>query len=318
MKKLTIITLLLLTMCIGCTKNVTEQDLPIKFQNETITGKYTGQLVDNIATADNATFTYKDGDNYLNYTGPFKNGQFSGNGSLESNMYIVHFTDLDRQGEYKGEVVDGVPKGNGTFTATNDENETYTYEGEWDNGIFNGYGKRTFEDSNYFTYEGTYVNGKFVPTKLEFLKYIGQDDPNNDFDVPYTMSDKTVEFIKNNDAIFPANNFESIKNLVDTSIEFKHLMKNIDDYSNKLIKFDKGYVSSISEGNAYGQDISVVQITSFGEGFYYVYYFGKLDNIFEGDNILIYGLPLGTTHFTNINNTTTQAIVMLGSYITKR
>ncbi|MDO4302108.1 MAG: hypothetical protein Q4D26_12080 [Clostridia bacterium] len=318
MKKLTIITLLLLTMCIGCTKDVTEQDLSITFQNETITGKYTGQLVDNIVAADNATFTYKDGDNYLNYTGSFKDGQFSGNGTLESNMYVVHFTDFDRKGEYKGDVVDGIPKGNGSFTATNDENETYTYEGEWDNGIFNGYGKRTFEDPSILKYEGTYVNGEFVPTKLEFLKHIGQDISDSDTDVPFTMSENTIKFINNNDSIFPTNNFDNIKNLVDTSIEFKHLEKNINNYDGKLIKFDKGYVASISEGDSYGRDISVVQVASFGDGFYYVYYFGKLDDIFEGDDIVMYGLPLGTTYFTNIGNTTTQGIVVLGSYITKR
>lgn len=318
MKKLTIITLLLLTMCIGCTKDVTEQDLSITFQNETITGKYTGQLVDNIATADNATFTYKDGDNYLNYTGPFKDGKFSGNGTLESNMYVVHFADFDRQGEYRGEVVDGVPKGTGRFTATNDENETYTYEGEWDNGTFNGYGKRTFENSSLLKYEGTYVDGEFIPTKLEFLKHIGQDIPDSDTDVPFTMSNNTINFINDNDSIFPTDNFENIKNLVDTSIEFKHLEKNIDNYNGKLIKFDKGQVASISEGNSYGRDISVVQVSSFGDGFYYIYYFGKLDNIFEGDDVLVYGLPLGTTYFTNVSNTTTQGVVLLGSYITKR
>ncbi len=319
MKKVTIIfALLLLTLCIGCTKNVTEQDLSITFQDETITGKYTGQLVDDVATADKATFTYKDGDNYLNYTGPFKDGQFSGNGTLESNMYIVHFTDFDRKGEYKGDVLDGIPKGTGTFTATNDSDETYTYEGQWDNGTFNGHGKRTFENSNIFTYEGTYVNGNFSPTKLEFLKHIGQDIANSETDVPFTMTENTINFINNNDSIFPTNNFENIKNLVDTSIEFKHLEKNINNYSEKLIKFDKGYVASISESDDYGQDISVVQVASFGEGFYYVYYFGKLDNIFEGDDVLIYGLPLGTTYFKNVSNTTTQGVVVLGSYITKR
>lgn len=313
MKKITFISaLLLLLLCTGCTKDVTDQDLSVTFQDKAITGQYTGQLVDDVATSDNATFTYKNGNDYLNYTGPFKDGKFSGNGTLESNMYVAHFSDVDRHGEYKGDVVDGIPKGNGTFKATNDQGKTYTYEGEWDNGLFDGHGKKTFEDND--AYEGTYVKGEFAPTKLEFLKVAGRDIPNTDTDIPFIMSNDTVNFI-NSDDIFPTDNFENIKNLVDTSIEFKHLQKNIEDYSGKLIS-TKGYISSIREENL-GQNISIICLSSLDGGVYHIYYFGKLDDIFNGDSVSVYGLPLGNTSYRNVGNTITKAVVLLGSYITK-
>lgn len=320
MKKIIfVLTALFLLLCSGCTKNVSDHDLSVTFQEQDITGKYTGQLIDNVATSDNATFTYKNGDDYLNYTGPFKDGKFIGNGTLETNFLTVHFNDSDRVGEYKGDVVDGIPKGNGSFTATNDEDETYTYTGEWDNGIFNGYGERFLENIKSIKAAGTWVNGEFTPTKVEYLKFLGQDIPDDETDTPFTMSDETVEFIESHDSIFPTDNFESIKNLVDTSIEFKHLMKNINNYSQKLIKYDKGYVLSINENNSYGREASIIQVGDlYGTEFYYIYYFGKLDDIFKGDTVLIYGLPLGTTHFTNLGNTTTQGIVMLGSYFVKQ
>lgn len=318
MKKLFfMLTLLLIGLCTGCTKNVKDYDLTVTFQNQELLGKYTGPLVDDVATTDSAVFVYKNGDNYLNYTGGFKDGQFSGKGTLETNILTVHFNDVDRIGEFKGDVVNGIPKGQGEFTATNDQNKTYTYIGEWDNGTFNGYGKRTYEDEQY-SYEGSYINGEYTPTKLEFLKFIGQYKPNGNENATFNMSDKTIEFIKNNDSIFPTNNFDNIKNLIDTSIEFKHLMKNTDNYSGKLIKFDNGYVGSIWEDNSYGQDISIIQVANSDMAFYYIYYFGKLDNIFTGDKVLVYGLPLAPTSFTNVGNTTTQAVVLLGSYITKK
>lgn len=317
MRKLIIIPIILLfALLVGCTKNVTDQDLSITFQDETITGKYTGELVDNVATSDNATFTYKDGSNYLNYTGSFKDGKFIGTGKLECNFYVVHFKDVDRKGKYSGDVVDGIPKGNGTFSAVNDENEKYTYTGQWNNGLFNGQGKRVFGD-NKITYEGTYKDGEFTPTKLEYLQSFNynSDDKSN---LVFNMTDKATDYIKNNDKIFPTSNFEEIKNKVDTNIEFRHLIKNINNYGDKLIKYDKGTVASIYEVNLYGYDITTLQVNNFDGTFYFIYYFGKLNDIYENDNVVVYGLPIACTSFTNVSNTTTQAIVMLGSYVEKR
>ncbi len=318
MKKIYLLALFILLLCIGCTKNVKDYDLTVSFQDQSITGKYTGQLIDDVAVSDSAVFVYKNGDDYLNYNGGFKNGQFSGKGHLETNLYTVHFTDLDRTGEYKGDVVDGIPKGNGEFTATTDDGETYTYTGNWDNGIFDGYGKKVFKDSDS-VYEGTYTNGEYMPTKLEYLGLFSKNNSEDKSQVLFTMTDKAKNFISNNDGIFPTTDFEKIKNRVDTSIEFKHLMKNIDSYGDKLIKYDNDTGVFVNEYSDLGFDITILQVPNvFDNVFYYVYYFGKLNDIYNGDKVVVYGLPIATTSFTNVSNTTTQAVVLLGSYVTKR
>lgn len=56
---------------------------------------------------------------------------------------MVEGTDTyDIDGKYTGEVVNGKPQGVGTFKADGENGYTYTYEGNFSNGAFNGYGVR--------------------------------------------------------------------------------------------------------------------------------------------------------------------------------
>lgn len=297
--------------CVGCTKQVQNYELTVKFQGKDITGKYTGPLIDDVATTDSAIFTYTDGDNYLNYTGGFKDGQFSGTGTLETNFYVVNFDDVDRTGEYKGDVTDGTAKGHGTFTATNDEGETYTYNGAWDNGLYNGYGKTEYSSGAIL--DGNFVNGNFTPNKLELLNYLGTNNSNMQF----ILTDNAKNFIKEHENILPTNNFEDIKNIVDNTIEFKHLQKNISNYGNTLIKPNVSYVTQINEVDYYDNKLTIIQMGTI-DNFYYIYYFGTLDDIYNSDQITVYGLPIATTSFTNVSNTTTQAVVLVASYVSKQ
>lgn len=52
----------------------------------------------------------------------------------------VSFPHADRTGTYTGEMKDGLPNGKGTFTSTNDEGVSWTYDGEWEYGTMSGYG----------------------------------------------------------------------------------------------------------------------------------------------------------------------------------
>ena len=91
--------------------------------------------------------------------------------------------DEDTDGKYLGEIRNGVPEGQGTFTFSDGEkyegewkdgNEhgqgTYTspdgikYEGEWKDGEFHGQGTITFPDGG--KYEGEWKEGKEWNGKL--------------------------------------------------------------------------------------------------------------------------------------------------------
>jgi hypothetical protein len=88
----------------------------------------------------------------------------------------------ERKGNYTGELMDGVPHGFGNFTSVNPEGEPWYYEGEWQEGHFNGYGTTVFDQGfresgeytddflngegseswqDYPIYQGSYSNGEY-------------------------------------------------------------------------------------------------------------------------------------------------------------
>ena len=91
----------------------------------------------------------------------------------------------DRTGKYSGDLVDGVPHGQGKFTTTNAEGETWTYEGEFKNGHFDGEGKTTWKSGQGEI--GTYKDDVIVPLKGDEIKTL--------FTTPENFKDHCVEVI---------------------------------------------------------------------------------------------------------------------------
>lgn len=88
----------------------------------------------------------------------------TGCGSDDSGEEItLHLSYGDRTGSYTGDLVDGVPDGNGKFVTKNEDGDKWTYEGEFRNGHFEGEGKTTWENGQIE--EGTYKNDVVVPLK---------------------------------------------------------------------------------------------------------------------------------------------------------
>lgn len=91
----------------------------------------------------------------------------------------------ERTGTYSGELVDGVPNGEGTFTSENEEGEEWTYEGEFKNGHFEGKGKVTWENGHIE--EGTFKDDVIVPIKGKELKTL--------FTTPENFKNNCIEVI---------------------------------------------------------------------------------------------------------------------------
>ena len=74
-----------------------------------------------------------------------------------------------RTGTYSGDTNEqGLPHGQGKFTSVNTEGDKWTYEGEFQNGHFNGEGKTTWESGDIEI--GTYENDFIVPMKGKEIK----------------------------------------------------------------------------------------------------------------------------------------------------
>ena len=224
----------------------------ISFQEKTITGIYNGETKDGIPSGmGNFESTTKDYN--FTYQGEWNNGEITGKGNLNYNQYIVYFDDVERIGEYEGEVQNGVAEGTGKFTAFNGDNQKYVYSGEWKNGLFDGQGSREFVNKEHASEIGTFTKGEFTPTKLEFIKSVGNWD-----DLRFEVNSKAENFIKKNEEFFPTQKVDILQHYTDTSLSYKMLIKNPQKYGNQLIKVSNYYVGQIFESEIWGNTVTEI------------------------------------------------------------
>lgn len=314
MKKLLLTFLLILSMLTGCSdeKKVTNKEITIMFQDNEYTGKYTGLLVKGIPTGE-ATFVLDDGTIVMNYEGNFENGEFKGPGKLETNNYIMKYTNLDRLGQYSGDVLDGLPSGNGVFTTINDENQKYTYTGEFLNGSFNGQGKREFEDRKYYSRieNGTWIDNIFTPTPKEYF-LTESTSGYIDFSIP----EKSLTFLEEHPNFFPAQSLNEINEYIDTTIEPKYLDKSHSNFGDKLVKIEDVTIYDLQFYEKNTTQITIMQGHSNSSFMYYIYYFGDID-VYEDDHINLYALPIGKGKFYHTMGSSFVPMYV-ASYIEKR
>ena len=82
--------------------------------------------------------------------------------NVDNQQMTLKFAFGERTGTYSGQVENNLPNGKGKFTTKNEQGITWTHEGEFKNGHFEGKGKQTFADGQ--TEEGIfhddYLNGE--------------------------------------------------------------------------------------------------------------------------------------------------------------
>ena len=131
-------------------------------------GEYEGDSLNAVASG-NGTFTVSNSDNesYV-YTGEWAEGIPSGTGHLSTNFYTLSLPEnIEFIGEYEGDTLNGVPGGNGTFSATNSNNESYVYTGEWENGMPSGKGYLKTDLYTAYFKDGTVRTGKYEGDLLD-------------------------------------------------------------------------------------------------------------------------------------------------------
>lgn len=308
---LALIFILSCCLLIGCSREVKDKSVTVNFQSKDYVGSYTGTY-ENGAPNGQGEFKYKKGEKYVNYKGSFKDGHFSDKGQLDTSILLVKFKESDADGNYKGDVVNGIPNGNGTFFATNSDNETYTYEGKWKNGIFNGNGTLKWDDDDYMIEMGNFKDGTFVPSFKDIIVSYGTNG-----NLPYTISDKANTFLKNHSELFPAESYEKIVPFINNSIQYKHLSKSAEQYGDQIVAI-AGKVQDIYENVQDDDDdqytFTAILVSDDDHNYYYIFYPGKCD-VYEGDSVTIYGIPVGSSSYDNMGGGTTVVEVMAGCYI---
>ena len=150
-------------------------------------------------------------------------------------------------------------------------------------------------------------------TVLQFFEDIQDNDV-----VPFTLTEKAKVMLSENESLFLENKNEGLEEHTDTSLEYKVLTKNIDKHGDKLIYLPEAYVISIDETELdEGTTCSELHLVDAEENSFYVLSLSAYDDIYEGDVVSAYALPIGETSFENISGGTTLAIMLAGCYMEK-
>lgn len=150
-------------------------------------------------------------------------------------------------------------------------------------------------------------------TVLQFFEDIQDNEV-----VPFVLTEKAKVMLSENESLFLENKNEGLEEHTDTSLEYKVLTKNIDKHGDKLIYLPEAYVISIDETELDEETTcSELHLVDAEENSFYVLSLSAYDDIYEGDVVSAYALPIGETSFENVTGGTTLAIMLAGCYIEK-
>lgn len=306
--------LVALFICAGCSseKEVEDEEYKVEFNDKTYEGTYTGTFEKDKPVKTGKFVSGEVGDEkYFIYDGEWEDGEIKGNGHLSTNNYIVHFPEtddteaIDRTGVYDGDVVDLVANGNGTFSATSDENNDYTYEGEWKDGLYNGQGKKYFTNTKeFYVYEGKFVDCEYTPNVPDIIKLYGTCEENCE----YKLSDKAYKFVKKNKKVFTKHKGKAISKYMKDDFSVNKFKK---DPSTEKPCFVK--LTGLTIYQAYETKLGKYTVTtvlandSDYSTVYNLNYIGKSDKLVEDKTVNVTVMPLGYSTYKGVDGSTPWA-----------
>lgn len=275
-----------------------EEEIKVDFNGQLYSGTYEGELRNNKPHG-SGTFEGENRGNRLVYTGQWADGKMAGTGTVEADWYLLHFDakegSYDRTGSYAGEVLNGLPEGEGTFITTRGERNPWKYTGQWKNGMFNGQGTQTIEDSATVK-KGTFTNNEFTPDALEAFAYTAQKKE-------YNISEKSKTAVKKFADYFTGKQKQGIptEQHIDTKFDLKQYKKRPNDYGDKLVYVSKATVVQVITWEIGNKTVEQILMETDDNDVYYGFYCGK-SNIVEDMKIAAYVLPFDWDTYKNVNN----------------
>ncbi len=134
----------------------------------------------------------------------------------------------------------------------------------------------------------------------------------------FTLNEKTSAFLQDHDDLFPAASLDEVieAGVVDETLEARQITKSPDRYGDRLMYLPELQVVQILEEEI-DTDwyLTTINASDMAGQYYYIFYDGTLDAVFEDDWIAAYGLALGSTTFENTDGGETWTIPMAGSYV---
>lgn len=299
---------------VGAQGEVKNLPAVVTYFEKEYTGIYNGQLADGNIDG-TGEFHSDNQEEYLNYDGEWANGEISGTGSLSASHMVLDMVTVARTGSYEGEVKDGFPHGQGIFTVNPEFNPegddtAYTYDGEWSEGVKHGSATQVYSNIQ-MTFSGTYTNGDFTPSILDFYTSYGSQEYSN-----FTIQPKAAEVLTQSPHLFPAASIDEIAPLIDEALEVRHISKNPANYGDRIMKFPNMTVVQIYEyEDIWGYPLTEIILRDSEYNAVCTLILKPLDNVYEGDTITLYGLPLNSYTYLNVEKTQIHSIMIAGCIV---
>lgn len=134
------------------------------------------------------------------------------------------------------------------------------------------------------------------------------------------LSQKSYDFIVSNHTLLPAmtdGDVTKVKSLVDPSISYKLLNKNVAPYYSKFASFTGNVVSVEETQIESGDTVSLTHVIDDEFNSYQVFMYKGTGDILEEDRVQFWGIPVGVTSFENVSGGTTNVQLFFGSHIEK-
>ncbi|WP_026522350.1 hypothetical protein [Butyrivibrio sp. VCB2001] len=291
---------------------ITDYPYDLSYESKVAKGKYTGDMVNGIPSG-TGQFSAETTDINIDYSGTWTDGDISGEGELKTNVYTIDFKEVSRTGQYEGSVIDGRASGTGKFTATNDSGITYTYEGDFDKGTYNGYGVVTYDSDEVTNYRGHMTNGECTPTKSELLVYLGTV---KDF-MSYSVNDASIKFIDEHDNLFMVENEEALEGKINEDIILNELYKTPGEHSDEIITFKTKKIIQIRQETVFDSVVTWFIVEDTDGNRVFVLCPGELPDVNKNDKVTVYGVPINMCSYQNSFNGTVSAFVIYGSHVKK-
>ena len=219
---------------------------------------------------------------------------------------------VTRDGLYTGEMMDGLPNGQGTFSALNEAGATWTYTGGFQNGKFDGYGKTVWPEIGQ-SEEGTYVDGIFTPNTYELFQALAP----RSF-ISYSFSKENELFVKDNLELFPANTEDAIQSasaLVNPELTYPMMTKTLEGLEGQLYQCNSAQVLQIFQSSWYGHTVTDIIAKDKDLNTYVIFFDGELPDVYDDTKIDFIGLPISYSSYENVGGGATLAVVLLGSSV---
>lgn len=303
-------------------KEVKDAAYTLEYNSISMDGKYRGMTENGIPVGEGVfVFGEKSDDKYFSYSGNWEDGKIHDRGTAIINSLEVNFPDCNGGsasyvGCFEGQVVNGVPEGEGTFEYEGNGSESYIYyKGEWEDDFFHGKGIERFPgNGEYGIYEGNFVNGSFSPTLAQMVQYLGSMENHSE----YSLSDEQMEFISDNNVIFTEHEKKKVKKLVKKDFNLGEYKKS-QESAPYLVKETGTHVIQIQEDKKFGKDITKLLLYSRDyDDVYSVYYFGKLKGVVEDSDVDLYYMPCGYSTYESVSGSQVWSVCAFGALVEKR